>query len=105
MLGNFCTMSPFICSLKVIPDRCLVEYFPASSWVMVAQASLRNILFKKLCESETKPKIWIYFLNESGAGFSSLRHQFLESYPSWSFIHIFTIGVAVFLKQEVFFRR
>jgi len=36
---------------------------------------------------------------------SSLRPQFREPYPSWSFIHIFTIGVAVCLKQEVFFRR
>jgi len=67
MLGNFCTMSPFICSLKVIPDRCLAEYFPASSWVMVALASLRNIPFKKLYESETKSIIWIYFLHESRA--------------------------------------
>jgi hypothetical protein len=36
---------------------------------------------------------------------SSLRPRFREPYPSWSFMHIFTIGVAVFLKQEVFFRR
>jgi len=39
---------------------------------MIAQASLRNILFNKLCEAGLKSKIRIYFLNESRAGLTPL---------------------------------